>query len=335
MTARILALVSALAVMQALPARAEAFSLCRFHKPVPDEALVYAAEIYSGAASNWRGPLGVVKVAVNSPERPVVLLLAAAESTLWHVGWTEGTEILAVAATGYGRQIVIGPPPETEILISSPARGSERVCPYARPPSAGDRGGWPRDQRLRRVNGEGLNQISQLLTGRPPEGRFGLTESGRLLFGPLIPGGQPVFTARELRRADFDLNWPLDDFLLTAIRQKRLRPAGPRDFIAWVRAKNRASGRADEAVALPDNLAPDRLPRPAWAYLVLDPDVLPALAELLPSLDDRGGGPLIFFLPPGLETPEPAGRACFLSLTDGAGLGRACSGARLGGLSLK
>jgi len=40
-------------------------------------------------------------VAVNQRGTPVVLMLGAYEPTVWNIGWTQGTQIVAVMASGY------------------------------------------------------------------------------------------------------------------------------------------------------------------------------------------------------------------------------------------
>ena len=39
--------------------------------------------------------------------------------TIYNIKWTEGTDIMAVVATGYYRQAVAGLPDETPVLIST------------------------------------------------------------------------------------------------------------------------------------------------------------------------------------------------------------------------
>src|SRR5690606_2075060 len=82
--------------------RSEAAPLCELPDlQLPDETLVYAAGAYSGreldAQIDQSGHQATrFDILVNSPERPVALLLGAYEPSIWNIGWTEGTRILAV-----------------------------------------------------------------------------------------------------------------------------------------------------------------------------------------------------------------------------------------------
>ena len=60
-----------------------------------------------------------IDVAVNYPDKPVALMLGASVPTIWNIGWTAGTNIVAVFASGYNRQRVAGLKIDTPLLISS------------------------------------------------------------------------------------------------------------------------------------------------------------------------------------------------------------------------
>lgn len=315
MLIRILTVITAALMLQTSPVQAEEFPLCQFPKFImPDDALIYAAGNYRGRDSDWEldrggGRAGIMQVAVNSPDRPVVLLLGAYNPTVWHIGWTEGTRILAVAASGYHTQAVSGLPPETLVLDSFSTQS--RICPYF-------------TDALDPKKSAELDQLSKLLTGRNPDGRFGQTSSGRILAGPPIAGSQPVLTARKLHQADFDLNWPLENFLLTAVRRQQIRPATAREYVEWVTARNATAGQAFENITVPANLTSEAPWNPVWAYLVLDNDFLPALTEALPKLNRGGRRITTFYLSSDTNWAQPLHGAKFLNLKDGTCLGETC-----------
>jgi hypothetical protein len=67
----------------------------------PTNLSVLAAGAYSGRKISFQidqsGHEGTqIDVAVNSPDRPVVLMLGAYEPTVWNIGWSKETRILAV-----------------------------------------------------------------------------------------------------------------------------------------------------------------------------------------------------------------------------------------------
>jgi len=79
----------------------------------PSDFAVFAAGAYSGRKLSFRidesrHRATQIDVAVNSPSKPVALMLGAYEPTIWNIGWSEGTEILAVLVSGYHRQVVAG-----------------------------------------------------------------------------------------------------------------------------------------------------------------------------------------------------------------------------------
>jgi hypothetical protein len=98
---------------------------CGFDGPaLPDNVTVLAAGAYSGRKSDILIDASGHKatrfdVVVNSPARPVALVLGAYEPALWNVGWTEGTKVAAVVVTGYGAQVVAGLPKGTPRLITT------------------------------------------------------------------------------------------------------------------------------------------------------------------------------------------------------------------------
>jgi uncharacterized protein len=85
---------------------------------------VYAGGAYSGYKTNYQidesGHMNTVfDVAVNSPHVPVVLILGAYEPSIWNIKWTQDTQIEAVYAMGYYRQIVTGLASDTPVIMSS------------------------------------------------------------------------------------------------------------------------------------------------------------------------------------------------------------------------
>lgn len=106
----------------------------------PADVVVYAASAYTGRAlrlqiDNSGREAMQIDVAVNSPDRPVVLMLGAYEPTIWNVGWSPGTQIRAVFASGYYRQAIAGLEKDVSRL-SSWAVGGDK-CGYFYPTGEG------------------------------------------------------------------------------------------------------------------------------------------------------------------------------------------------------
>ena len=60
-----------------------------------------------------------IDVSVNSPKLPVVLMLSAYEPNIWNISWIQGTNILAVLASGYYRPAVAGLPKQIPVFLIS------------------------------------------------------------------------------------------------------------------------------------------------------------------------------------------------------------------------
>ncbi len=59
-----------------------------------------------------------IDITVSAPE-PIVLILGAYEPTIWNIGWTKKTKILAVIASGYHRQVIAGLEKKVPVLITT------------------------------------------------------------------------------------------------------------------------------------------------------------------------------------------------------------------------
>ncbi|GFM52893.1 hypothetical protein PSCICE_41600 [Pseudomonas cichorii] len=100
-------------------------------------------------------------IAVNSPEQPVALILGAYEPTVWNIGWSQGTKIVAVYVSGYYRQGVAGLDAKVPVLNSS--YENKGPCGYF---------------YVGKEQNTGLNPLSRQLFGQPvklvyPAEKFG------------------------------------------------------------------------------------------------------------------------------------------------------------------
>lgn len=96
---------------------------CSLEAKLPRGTIVVAAGNYSGRRLAFQidqsgHEATQFDVAVHS-DKPIALLLGAYEPTIWSIGWTKGTKIVAVFATGYHRQVVAGLPSGTPVIVSS------------------------------------------------------------------------------------------------------------------------------------------------------------------------------------------------------------------------
>ena len=283
---------------------------------LPEEAVVYVAGAYGGQRLGWpidriSGHEGhLITVVVNSPDRPVLLMLGTYEPTVWRIEWTEGTRILGAMLSGYHSQFVSGLTPDTPVLVSS--YDQKQPC-----------GRFSVDTRGGKQSPENFAGLSRTLFGRAPEAVIP-AEKGRVHIGPWLWEGQPLLSAAPWRPEDFQLSGPLPgEFGLNqAVAAGLIRPALARDHHQWRLAKAERERAAALAEGLPENLIPappemrgsgdQALHR---TYVVLSPDFV--LPDGL-----YGGNSAFFLLPPGVPLPYgDLGHSQFRFMEDGRSMG--------------
>ncbi|VXB16963.1 hypothetical protein [Massilia sp. 9I] len=242
---------------------------------LPPDTIVVAAGSYTGR----RLPFQIdasgheatqFDVAVHA-DKPVALLLSAYEPTIWSIGWSEGTRIVAVFATGYHRQVVAGLPKGTPVITSSyEPRGA---CGYRYiSDEAGI--GWINDAARRSFGRAAIRVYT-----KAPDARFEILESARPLQAYVTSPDTPPESFR-------DRGAPLagDAGLAQAVAQGILRPMTPAD-LELVRQHYRALARQANggvidvppvAGAAAGAEPPVRIPDFYRGYVVLKPFVYPA-----------------------------------------------------------
>jgi hypothetical protein len=91
---------------------------------LPEDFRILATGAYTGRRLNFQidqsGQNATqFDVAVNSPDKPVVLILGAYDPAIWNIGWTSKTRIVAVLVSGYHRQAIAGLDPKVPTLNST------------------------------------------------------------------------------------------------------------------------------------------------------------------------------------------------------------------------
>lgn len=252
----------------------------------PDEYVIYAAGWYAGRKLDVQidqsgHEATRFDIIVNSPGKPVVLILGAYEPSIWSVGWTKETVIIAVIATGNHRQAVAGLPMETPILISTQDNGG--LCGF---------------RYLNGKNEKEINDFSNKLFNKPTDAIY-LVGGGKAVLGsPLKPGEQLLTSADVTVDRLIDKKAPLAGpaGLKDAVKNGILRMANIRDREAWIInkmenvPKDSTSKKPDPFRAGIQPLITDD------AYVILKPFRLPKGLY--------GGNSAVFFLPKGIPFPE-------------------------------
>lgn len=263
-------------------------TICAFDNlALPDNVAVFATGGYSGRKTDYQidqsGHAATrFDIVVNSPGKPVALILSAYEPSIWNIGWTRGTTISAVAASGYHRQAVAGLPKGTPLLNNS--YDNRGPCGYV-------------------VIGENrlteLNPYSRKVFGRPVDMVY-FARNGIATVGEPLKPGDPMVTSKETPPDSFiDRSKPLagPEGLKDAVAKGLIRPSTEKDGEAW--ADRRAEKLPKDE--LPPVAGVDRKkalrPRSVFnGYVILKAFRLPAGLY--------GGNSATFFLPEGVPFPE-------------------------------
>jgi len=240
----------------------------------PEEMLVYAVGGAKGRELNFQidqsGSIArQFDVSVNSPSRPVALILRAFEPTIWNIGWTEGTKIVAVFVSGYHRQAVAGLDSAVPVLNSS--RDNSGGCGF-----------------YYGTQDNEINRISLQLFGQLAYPRFPEDKNGTIVIGEPLNSGTRLITSTAVTPSSFyDKSAPLAGRagLDEAVAKGLLRPATRADVDAWVAA----------VAANPDKGIPNWSKPDTWhdAYVVLKEFTFPP----------RLSAPT-FFIPKGVPLPK-------------------------------
>lgn len=254
---------------------------------IPDDSHVYAGGAYSGRALSAQIDHSGLSanqfdVIVSSPQKPTVLLLGAYEPSIWNIGWTKGTKILAVVATGYHRQAIAGLPKDTPILIST--YDNRGACGYT----------FISEKTLPDVN-----PLLKRVYGKPADMVY-FANAGRLVMGESVRQGEELFTSSDITPASFlDMTRPLAGpaGLRDALAKGILRPATRADAETWANRKAMLTPKdALPPVSGRDNRRAFLGPYGTGVFVILKPYQLP------PGL--YGANSAQFYLLDGVELPK-------------------------------
>lgn len=183
---------------QARPTDSNTYSCKIAGLNLPKDTVVFAAGAYSGYPLDRQidqsGHAATqMDITVNS-KLPVALLLGAYEPTIWNIGWTEKTKIVAIFAGGYHRQILAGLKSDTPSLASYLEENGPcgRSYFYLAP-----------DQLSK------INEISKSIFGKTVDTAFA-AKDGVAIVGDPLSGNEKIFTS-DWKKIDsfFDANAPL------------------------------------------------------------------------------------------------------------------------------
>lgn len=253
---------------------------------LPSDFAVFAAGAYSGRKISFQidqsGHEGTqIDVALNNPNKPVVLMLGAYEPTIWNIGWSKETKILAVLVSGYHRQAVAGLEKSVPLLNSS--YDNRGPCGYF---------------YIANDNLAALNPMAKRVFGRPVEMVFP-AEKGRVVVGEPLQVGTKLVTSPEIVPASFyDKDAPIAGpaGLEDAVRKGLLRNATTADADAWADAVIQNSPQRDIPPVAGSGIPQPPKPPVYNAYVVLKSFTYPAGLY--------GGNSATFIIPKGVPRPD-------------------------------
>lgn len=270
---------------------------------LPEDTVVLGAGGLGGKTVDFQidqsgNPTTQIDVAVNSPEKPVALMLGASVPTIWNIGWTSGTHIVAVFASGYDRQRVAGLTPDTPLLVSSTV--DDGPCSTSRftyetfhqydSLIASFKYGQVTDP-AQAINEQ---KLSQILFARPITKIYSVPdEAGKVVMGSPMNSTQRLMTSAATPPKSFhDKKAPLagQAGLDQATHRGILRRATLKDATRWIKALKKK-------YAIQNRPAPNIPPDLDNAYVVLKKFTYP------PGL--YGGHSATFYIPVGV--PRPTG----------------------------
>lgn len=229
---------------------------------LPADSVVYAAGAYSGRKLSMQidqsgHEATQMDIVVNRTDKPVVLMLGAYEPTVWNIGWTPGTRIVAAYVSGYHRQAVTGLSAQVPVLNSS--HENQGPCGYF----------YVSNDNLPK-----LNPLARQLFGRSVDMAY-QARNGQAVLGAPLPanvrpvqaGGSPAPTSFRLK----DVPLAGEAGLQEALRQGILRPATESDALAW----RQANGRDRDSPPL-SGAEPRRVTPGFNAYVIQKPFRIPA-----------------------------------------------------------
>jgi hypothetical protein len=254
---------------------------------LPAEFSVLAAGAYSGRTISYQidqsGHQGTqIDIVVHSPDKPVALMLGAYEPTIWNVGWSKETRILAVLVGGYHRQAVAGLDKSIPLLISSYDNKGPCGYFYITPDDLAP-----------------LNPLSKRVFGRPVDMVYPATQ-GKADVGKPMPAGTMLVRSADITPESFyDRTAPIAGpaGLEDAVRRGLLRKATAADAEAWSDAVMQNSPQRDIPPVAGRGVPKPPKPPIYNGYVVLKPFTYPSGLY--------GGNSATFLIPKGV--PKPGG----------------------------
>lgn len=243
-----------------------------------------------------------IDVVVNSQKLPVVLMLGTYAPNIWNISWSQGTNILAVLASGYYRPALAGLPKQIPVFLIS--KKYQEVCneidvDFERPEQL--------EMLANRFFGRGVDEVH-------------IDKRGTVSIGPTdFPASQLLTSPDNPPASFFDTTAPRTAYagIKDAIEQGLLRKITEADIAPWLdiidseEPPNKLRLASDQNI---ENLLKHSIDS---GYVVLSALVFPAGLY--------GGYSKTFFIPKGVPLPSGnRGHSTILDFNTMQCLGSSC-----------
>ena len=272
-------------------------STCAFASlKMPADMIVYGAGAYSGRGLGRMLPFDdsgheatQIDIVVNK-NKPVALVLGSYEPTVWNIGWTEGTSIVAVLVSGYHHQLVAGLPKATPLIVST--HENRGPCGYFYFSSENNK------ESLYK-----LNSASQQLFGKPVDTLFA-ANNGAAYVGDANLNNTRIVSSNWKTVESYFVNAPIQGkpALDKAVKEGLLREMTDADFEIIGKAIEGLATQTQAPTKIVGFAAPpisDQL-RPLWGRSAGRSFVIQKAFAFPQGLN---GQPYVFMVPKGIATP--------------------------------
>jgi len=278
------------------------YSECSFKQSFPKNMAIYAAGGYGGKKTNLQidqsgHEATKFDIVVNSPKKPVALILGSYEPSIWNIKWTKGTHIKAVYVSGYYRQIVLGI--SNKIPLINSTYKNKRQCGYF---------------YISEKSAKSINSISRRIFGRNVGLVYISKRNGKIQFGGKISPYAKLYSSKDRILSNYiDKTKPLAGQAGLRDLEKKgfLRAYTKEDLLKWANLQEKIYKKSHHNQSLPKiiNGSIKRSFTPSFVlhgYTILKKITIPKGLY--------GANAATFFLPKGV--PFPKGNLGHSSLYD-------------------
>ncbi len=217
-------------------------SKCSFEQSFPKNMAIYATGRYGGKRTNLQidesgHQARKFDIIVNSPKKPVALILASYEPSIWNIKWTKGTRIEAVYVSGYYRQIVLGIPNKTPLINNTYKNKSQ--CGYF---------------YISEKTARSINSISRRIFGRNVGLIYISKRDGKVQFGgKLLPNTKLYDSKDRILSKYIDKTKPLAGQAGLRDLEKKgfLRAYTKKDLLKWANLQEKIYKKSHNNQSLP------------------------------------------------------------------------------------